>query len=67
MEIKHVNGYNAFSHGGAINGFTSDAYYFPELNLTIGFVSNTWTNPTEFHNELLELVLNFDLESEKFP
>ena len=62
LEIKHVNGYNAYSHGGAINGFTSDAYYFPQRNLTIGFVSNTWVNPTEFRDKLLELVLNFDLD-----
>jgi D-alanyl-D-alanine carboxypeptidase len=64
LEIKRVEGYNAFSHGGAINGFTSDAYYFPERNLTIVFVSNTWTNPTEFRDKLLELVLNFDLDDE---
>lgn len=64
LQIKRVNGYNAFSHTGVINGFISAVYYFPERNLTIGFVVNTWANATEFHDKLLKLVLNFDLDGE---
>ena len=63
IKVGHVKGYKAYLHGGAINGFTSDALYFPALDLTIGFVTNTWVNPVEFRTELVDSVLQAHLEN----
>lgn len=34
--MKDFYGQYAFYHGGAINGFMSDVYYFPKLDISIG-------------------------------
>ena len=58
LKMKNINGIPVYSHGGAINGFVSDAIYAPSLDVTVVFATNTWKNPIEFRGELLELVLN---------
>lgn len=51
-----VNGFKVLTHGGAINGYTSYSLYFPESDITVGFVTNTWKNPSELKEKLLEII-----------
>ncbi len=57
MEIRTINNEVYYNHGGATNGFVSDALYFPNRDLTIGFVTNSWENPTKYKNFLIKKVL----------
>jgi len=63
MKARTINDELYYNHGGAIYGFVSDALYFPNKELTIAFVVNTWSNPTDFKNQLASKVLNW-LENE---
>lgn len=40
--MKDFYGQSAFYHGGAINGFMSDVYYFPKLDISIGVFGEIW-------------------------
>jgi CubicO group peptidase (beta-lactamase class C family) len=41
LAIRDVAGHRAFTHGGGINGFVSDAAWFPESELVIVVLVNT--------------------------
>jgi hypothetical protein len=66
-KTKHGLGINSYAvdgeiyyrHGGAINGFVSDALYFPEHDLTVAFVGNSWKNPTKYKDFLIRDVLEW--------
>jgi CubicO group peptidase (beta-lactamase class C family) len=57
LKMSNIKNLTAYFHGGAINGYVSDAFYFPELDLTILFAVNTWKNPKEFRDKLIDLTL----------
>lgn len=59
MKAQKIDDEIYYRHGGAINGFMSDALYFPDKDLTIAFVVNTWKNPTRYKNQLINDVLNW--------
>lgn len=40
--VKRLEGHFSMSHGGGINGFSSQLDYFPEADLTIAVSSNTY-------------------------
>lgn len=56
VKMKNINGIFVYSHGGAINGFVSDIFFSPKLDVTVVFAINTWRNPSKFRDELLDLV-----------
>jgi CubicO group peptidase (beta-lactamase class C family) len=59
MEIRSADNEIYYNHGGAINGFVSDALFFPNKDLTIAFAANSWKNPTKYKNKLIKEVLNW--------
>jgi len=59
MKTRTIDDEVYYYHGGAINGFVSDALYFPNKELTIAFVVNTWKNPTDYKKLLASEVLNW--------
>jgi len=59
MEIRTIDDEVYYNHGGATNGFVSDALYFPNRDLTIAFVTNSWENPTKYKYLLIEEVLGW--------
>jgi CubicO group peptidase (beta-lactamase class C family) len=59
MQTGTFNNENYFYHGGASNGFGSDAVYFPKRDLTIAFAGNTWKNPNEYKKQLISDILTW--------
>jgi CubicO group peptidase (beta-lactamase class C family) len=59
MEIRSIDNEIYYNHGGATNGFVSDALYFPNRDLTIAFVANSWKNPTKYKYQLVKEVLGW--------
>jgi len=57
IEIRAIDGEIYYLHGGATNGFVSDALYFPNRDISLAFVSNTWKNPTKYKYLLIKEVL----------
>lgn len=54
IEISEINGETVYSRGGALNGYVSEVYYFPERNLTIGVTGNTWAPLAPLLEKLFE-------------
>ena len=59
MHTATFNNESYFYHGGASNGFGSDAVYFPKRDLTIAFAGNTWKNPNKYKKQLIKDVLTW--------
>lgn len=59
IEWSIIEGEKALNGGGVVNGFLSLAYYFPDYDLTIGFVGNTETDWGEFHQQYYSTVLKW--------
>jgi D-alanyl-D-alanine carboxypeptidase len=59
MKTRMIGNEVYYNHGGAINGFVSDALFFPNKDLTIAFAANSWKNPTKYKSQLIKEVLNW--------
>ncbi|NMP31525.1 beta-lactamase family protein [Thalassotalea sp. M1531] len=59
IEWSEVEGEKALNGGGVVNGFLSLSYYFPEYDLTIGFVGNTETDWIAFYEKYFATVLRW--------
>lgn len=59
IEWSEVEGEKALNGGGVANGFLSLSYYFPEYDLTIGFVGNTETDWVDFYKKYFPAVIRW--------
>jgi len=58
LAIHEVFGRKTIEHGGAINGFFSMVYYYPDEDLTVGVIQNSQqSRPSELASEISDLVL----------
>ena len=66
LVIRELGGYKAYFHSGGTPGFRSWLGYYPELDLSIVLLSNTWTNlaflpiSLEMRNIVLEMLVTND-------
>jgi len=42
LEIFSINDEMVYTRGGALNGYVSTVFYFPQRDLTVGIAGNTW-------------------------
>lgn len=59
LALSSPHGHRAIAHGGGINGFLSEAAYFPESGLSIVLLLNTAgpVNPSQLGAEIADVVL----------
>ncbi|MBP7398104.1 MAG: serine hydrolase [Chitinophagales bacterium] len=66
--VGEYNGVKIIRHGGAINGFLSDAIRIPEKHLYIVMLTNnTKQRPDGVMNEILNKLLHFDITGNAVP
>ena len=54
LEMFSLGDELVYTRGGALNGYVSTVYYFPERDLTIGIAGNTWAPLAPLLLKLLE-------------
>jgi CubicO group peptidase (beta-lactamase class C family) len=59
LALSSTHGHRSIAHGGGINGFLSEAAYFPESGLSIVLLMNTAgpVNPSQLAAEIADVVL----------
>ncbi len=59
IEVRMIDNEIYYYHNGASNGFLSNALYFPNKDLTIAFVTNSWENPSKYEKKLISNVFDW--------